>query len=161
MAKTSKLEITHRPRRLRRHPSRRALVAETVLRTEDLIAPLFVIDGKGRPEPITSMPGVFRLTIPDLVKECRELFKLGVPAVAQHSRERPGDSATLGRLPAHGEGAGDFRPRQFENARPRRGRLQVGEHAGEGERRRAVSGPHLKRGRRPGGYRARLNGRDA
>jgi porphobilinogen synthase len=82
MAKTSKLEITHRPRRLRRQPSRRALVAETVLRVEDLIAPLFVIEGKGRPEPIASMPGVFRLSIPDLVKECRELAKLGVPAVA-------------------------------------------------------------------------------
>src|SRR6186997_2998347 len=75
-------EITHRPRRLRRYPTRRALVKETALRAEDLIAPLFVIDGKGRPEPITSMPGVFRLTIPDLVKECRDLFKLGVPAVA-------------------------------------------------------------------------------
>lgn len=82
MAKTSKLDLIHRPRRLRRHASRRALVAETVLRAEDLIAPLFVIDGKGRPEPITSMPGVFRFTIPDLVKECRELHKLGVLAVA-------------------------------------------------------------------------------
>ena len=82
MAKTSKLEITHRPRRLRRQPSRRALVAETVIRVEDLIAPLFVVDGKGRPEPISSMPGVFRLNIADLVKECRELHKLGVPAVA-------------------------------------------------------------------------------
>src|SRR6478609_616078 len=82
MAKTSKLEITHRMRRLRRQPTRRALVAETVLRLEDLIAPLFVIDGKGRPEEIASMPGVFRLSIADLVKECRELHKLGVPAVA-------------------------------------------------------------------------------
>lgn len=82
MAKTSKLDLIHRPRRLRRHASRRALVAETVLRAEDLIAPLFVIDGKGRPEPIASMPGVFRFTIPDLVKECRELHKLGVLAVA-------------------------------------------------------------------------------
>src|SRR6186997_2928686 len=75
-------EITHRPRRLRRYPTRRALVKETVLRAADLIAPLFVVDGKGRPEPITSMPGVFRLNIAVLVKECRELVKLGVPAVA-------------------------------------------------------------------------------
>jgi len=82
MAKTPKLEIAHRPRRLRRQPSRRALVAETVLRTEDLIAPLFVVEGKGRPDPIASMPGVFRLCINDLVKECRELHRLGVPAVA-------------------------------------------------------------------------------
>jgi len=82
MPKPAALSLTHRPRRLRRQPSRRALVAETVLRVEDLIAPLFVIDGKGRPEEIASMPGVFRLSIADLVKECRELHKLGVPAVA-------------------------------------------------------------------------------
>src|SRR5882757_7393951 len=82
MAKTTKLDLTHRPRRLRRQPSRRALVEETVLRAADLIAPLFVVDGKGRPEAISSMPGVFRLNIADLVKECRELAKLGVPAVA-------------------------------------------------------------------------------
>ncbi len=82
MAKTNKLELIHRPRRLRRQPSRRALVTETVLRVEDLIAPLFVVDGKGRPEVIASMPGVFRLNIADLVKECRELHALGVPAVA-------------------------------------------------------------------------------
>ncbi|HWA25862.1 MAG TPA: porphobilinogen synthase, partial [Lacunisphaera sp.] len=82
MAKTPKLELVHRPRRLRRHSSRRALVAETVLRAEDLIAPLFVVDGKGRPEAIASMPGVFRLNIADLVKECRELHRLGVLAVA-------------------------------------------------------------------------------
>src|SRR5882757_1496990 len=82
MAKINKLELVHRPRRLRRQPSRRALVAETVLRVEDLIAPLFVVDGKGKPEAIASMPGVFRLSIADLVKECRELHELGIPAVA-------------------------------------------------------------------------------
>src|SRR5450756_2632115 len=82
MPKDFKLALTHRPRRLRRQPSRRALVAETVLRVEDLIAPLFVVDGKGRPEPIASMPGVSRFNITDLVKECHELHSLGVPAVA-------------------------------------------------------------------------------
>lgn len=82
MAKKSKLALTHRPRRLRRQPTRRALVAETVLRVEDLIAPLFVVEGKGRPEPIASMPGVNRFNLVDLVKECAELHALGVPAVA-------------------------------------------------------------------------------
>ena len=82
MAKTNKLELIHRPRRLRQQPSRRALVAETVLCVEDLIAPLFVVDGKGRPEPIASMPGVCRVNLADLVRECRELHGLGVPAVA-------------------------------------------------------------------------------
>ena len=82
MAKKSKLALTHRPRRLRRQPTRRALVAETVLRVDDLIAPLFVVEGKGRPEPIVSMPGVSRFNLVDLVKECAELHALGVPAVA-------------------------------------------------------------------------------
>jgi porphobilinogen synthase len=82
MAKITKLDLPQRPRRLRRAPTRRALVEETVLRAADLIAPLFVVDGKGRPEPIASMPGVSRLNISDLVRECRELHRLGVPAVA-------------------------------------------------------------------------------
>ncbi len=82
MAKKSKLTLTHRPRRLRRQLTRRVLVAETVLRVENLIAPLFVVEGKGRPEPIASMPGVNRFNVVDLVKECSELHALGVPAVA-------------------------------------------------------------------------------
>jgi porphobilinogen synthase len=82
MAQTSKSDLPFRPRRLRRFATRRALVAETFLRAEDLIAPLFVVEGRARPDPIASMPGVFRLSIGDLVKECRELHRLGVPAVA-------------------------------------------------------------------------------
>ncbi len=77
-----KLNLVHRPRRLRRTAGLRAMVEDTVLRSKDLIAPIFVIDGKGRPEAISSMPGVYRLNISDLVKECRGLRKLGVLAVA-------------------------------------------------------------------------------
>ena len=77
-----KLELTHRPRRLRRTASLRALVEETVLRPQDFIAPLFVVEGKGAPEAVGSMPGVFRFNLADLGKECRALWKLGVPAVA-------------------------------------------------------------------------------
>ncbi len=82
MPKDSKLNLTHRPRRLRRQSSRRILVEETVLRAADLIAPLFVVEGEGAPEPIASMPGVSRFNVADLVRECRELYDLGVPAVA-------------------------------------------------------------------------------
>ncbi|MSU25599.1 MAG: porphobilinogen synthase [Opitutus sp.] len=82
MADPLKLALTQRPRRLRRTAALRAMVEETVLRPADFIAPLFVVDGKHRPEEIKSMPGVFRLCIADLVKECRALAKLGVPAVA-------------------------------------------------------------------------------
>ena len=82
MTENFKLDLTQRPRRLRRTAALRAMVAETVLRPADFIAPLFIVDGKGRPEEIKSMPGVFRLNIADLVKECRVILKLGVPAVA-------------------------------------------------------------------------------
>src|SRR5438094_9859541 len=82
MPEPFKLEITHRPRRLRRTASLRAMVAETVLRPDDFIAPLFIVEGKAAPEAIKSMPGVFRLNVTDLVRECRALHKLGVPAVA-------------------------------------------------------------------------------
>ena len=82
MPNSFKLNLVQRPRRLRRTPSLRAMVADTVLLPTHFIAPLFVVDGKGRPEPIASMPGVFRLNIADLVRECRELRKLGVPAIA-------------------------------------------------------------------------------
>jgi len=77
-----KLNLVHRPRRLRRTAALRALIEDTVLRPSDLVAPLFVVEGRGRPEPIASMPGVSRLSIPDLVRECRALRKLGILAVA-------------------------------------------------------------------------------
>lgn len=76
------LDLIERPRRLRRTASLRAMVKETVLTPADFIAPLFVIDGKGAPQAIKSMPGVFRYNVKDLVKECRALHRLGVPAVA-------------------------------------------------------------------------------
>jgi porphobilinogen synthase len=82
MPNSFKLNLVQRPRRLRRTAGLRALVEEVSLRPEDLIAPLFVIDGQGGPEPIDSMPGVSRLNLADLVKECRLLRKLGVLAVA-------------------------------------------------------------------------------
>lgn len=82
MPETTRFTFTQRPRRLRRTAGLRAMVEETVLRPADFIAPLFVVDGKKAPDPIGSMPGVFRLNVNDLVKECRALAKLGVPAVA-------------------------------------------------------------------------------
>lgn len=82
MSSDFSLVLGERPRRLRRTESLRALVRETVVRAEDLIAPLFVVDGSPAPEEIASMPGQFRLNIKDLVKECRALAKVGVRAVA-------------------------------------------------------------------------------
>lgn len=82
MSANFKLDLINRPRRLRQSRAIRSLVEETVLRPADLIAPLFVVEGDAAPEPIASMPGVFRLCLRDLIEECRVLQKLGVPAVA-------------------------------------------------------------------------------
>ena len=71
-----------RPRRNRKSASVRNLVRETSLTPHDFIAPLFVIEGKNMSQPIHSMPGVSRLSIDLLVKECIELYKLGVPCVS-------------------------------------------------------------------------------
>ena len=70
-----------RPRRLRRTPALRDLVAETDVRTSDLIAPLFVREGISEPQPIVSLPGVVQHTRESLRKEVTELAALGVRAV--------------------------------------------------------------------------------
>jgi porphobilinogen synthase len=70
-----------RLRRLRRTPALRRLVAEARVSVDDLVAPLFVKDGIGAPEPISSMPGVVQHTQESVRKEVRALADLGVPAV--------------------------------------------------------------------------------
>jgi len=70
-----------RPRRLRRTPALRRLVAETTLSPDDLIAPLFVKEGIDAPEPVSSMPGVVQHTLTSLRAEVKTLAALGVPGV--------------------------------------------------------------------------------
>ena len=82
MSDTFKLELNRRPRRTRRTTSLRALVRETEISPRHLIQPVFVVDGESSPEAIDSMPEIFRLSITDLIKECRELVDLGISAVA-------------------------------------------------------------------------------
>ena len=82
MTNEFKLDLTRRPRRMRRTASLRALASETEVLPQHLIQPVFVIEGEGAPEAIDSMPGIFRLSIKDTVAECRELHGLGVSGVA-------------------------------------------------------------------------------
>jgi porphobilinogen synthase len=70
-----------RHRRLRYNPLVRDMVRETVLTKNDLIYPLFVVPGTKVKNPVKSMPGVFQLSIDELVKECKEVRDLGIPAV--------------------------------------------------------------------------------
>ena len=71
-----------RPRRMRRDDSTRRLMRENHLHVDDLIYPMFIIEGKATREPVESMPGIERLTIDELLKEADELVKLGIPAIA-------------------------------------------------------------------------------
>ncbi|HQV42373.1 MAG: porphobilinogen synthase [Moraxellaceae bacterium] len=71
-----------RLRRLRKNDFSRRLVRENTLTANDLIYPVFVLDGENRREPIISMPGIERLSIDLLVKEAETLAALGVPAMA-------------------------------------------------------------------------------
>ncbi len=68
-----------RPRRLRKNLSIRRMVRETQLLPDQLVMPLFVTEGRGG--PVRSMPGVSQLSISQVVKEAKEVFKMGIPAV--------------------------------------------------------------------------------
>jgi len=74
--------ITHRPRRLRRTETLRRMVRENILRVEDLIYPLFVMEGDGQREEVPSMPGCYRYTLDLLLDEVREAYGLGIGAIA-------------------------------------------------------------------------------
>ena len=67
---------------MRRDDFSRRLMRESHLTTDDLIYPLFVIEGRRQREPVPSMPGVERLSLDELVRECQEAMALGIPAVA-------------------------------------------------------------------------------
>ncbi|MCZ8131176.1 MAG: porphobilinogen synthase [Steroidobacteraceae bacterium] len=71
-----------RMRRMRRDDFSRRLMRETVLTTNDLIYPMFVVEGRGQRVPVPSMPGIERVSIDLLVQEAEELAELGVPAIA-------------------------------------------------------------------------------
>jgi porphobilinogen synthase len=71
-----------RMRRLRADEQRRRLVAENRLSVNDLIYPMFVVEGDEQRQPVNSMPGIERLSIDLLVKEARELSAMGIPAIA-------------------------------------------------------------------------------
>ncbi|WP_320151748.1 porphobilinogen synthase [uncultured Tolumonas sp.] len=71
-----------RPRRVRKHEFSRRLVRENRLSVDDLIYPMFVLDGENRRESISSMPGIERLSLDLLLKEAEELVQLGIPAIA-------------------------------------------------------------------------------
>jgi porphobilinogen synthase len=71
----------HRPRRLRQHPQIRRMVQENVVTQADLIYPLFAVPGDGIAQEVTSMPGVYQLSVDKIVEEAKETYDLGIPAI--------------------------------------------------------------------------------
>ncbi len=92
----SKLALTHRPRRLRRTEAIRSLVRETRLTPDCLLYPLFVCEGEGVRRPVSSMPGVFQLSVDEAVKEAGAAKAEGIPGVL------------LFGLPAHKDAVGSL-----------------------------------------------------
>ncbi|MDH6257947.1 porphobilinogen synthase [Bradyrhizobium sp. BR13661] len=76
------LDLTIRPRRNRKAEWARRMVRENVLTTDDLIWPLFLIDGNNKREQIASMPGVDRLSVDQAVREAERAMKLTIPCLA-------------------------------------------------------------------------------
>jgi len=75
------MDLIKRPRRLRTSEAVRRLVRETSVSVDDLIYPLFIVEGNGIKNEIPSMPGVYHLSIDNMLKELEEISKLGIPGV--------------------------------------------------------------------------------
>ena len=76
------MENSNRPRRMRKDEFSRRLMREHHLRTDDLIYPVFVMEGRQKEEAIPSMPGIKRQSIDLIIETAKECFKLGIPAIA-------------------------------------------------------------------------------
>jgi len=82
VAESHRLDLTHRPRRNRKAEWARRLVREHELTTNDLIWPLFLIEGEKKRVPIAAMPGVDRLSVDEAVREAERAARLDIPAIA-------------------------------------------------------------------------------
>jgi porphobilinogen synthase len=71
----------YRPRRLRRTETMRRMIRETTLTVNDLIYPLFVMPGRDIKNPVRSMPGVFQLSVDQLLEELKSVVALEIPAI--------------------------------------------------------------------------------
>src|ERR1700752_5056742 len=91
-----------RPRRLRATPELRSLVRETHLNAGDCILPLFIVSGEGVKRAISSMPGVYQMSIDVAVKECEEIHKLGVGGIILFGIPAVKDEFATGAYDDHG-----------------------------------------------------------
>src|SRR5229473_8299045 len=90
------LDLVVRPRRNRKAEWARRLVRENVLTTDDLIWPLFVVDGHNQRTGVASMPGVDRLSVDQAVRDAERAVKLNIPCIALFPYTEPGLRDELG-----------------------------------------------------------------
>src|SRR5258706_7818310 len=84
------LDLVVRPRRNRKAEWARRLVRENVLTPDDLIWPLFVVDGHNKRDAVASMPGVDRLSVDQAVRDAERALKLNIPCIALFPYTEPG-----------------------------------------------------------------------
>ncbi len=82
VAPVARLDLPIRPRRNRKAEWTRRLVRESVLTADDLIWPLFLVDGSKKRMPVASMPGVERLTVDEAVRDAERAANLAIPCIA-------------------------------------------------------------------------------
>lgn len=92
----------YRPRRLRQSPALRRLVAETHLNVGQLVLPFFAVPGRKVRRPVKAMPGVFQLSVDELVKDAARAHELGVPAVLLFGIPEKKDARASGAYAANG-----------------------------------------------------------
>ena len=94
------MNITHRPRRNRKNEAIRSLVRENSVSVNDLILPLFLIEGKNKKVEVASMPGIFRLSADLMLKEIEDCLKLGIttfdifPALSDELKDKKATEST-------------------------------------------------------------------
>jgi porphobilinogen synthase len=91
-------------RRMRRDDFSRRLMRETVLTPDDLIYPVFVVEGKGQRQKVPSMPGIERLSLDELAKDAKVIRKLGIPAIALFPVTDPSAKSLDGRAAFNPDG---------------------------------------------------------
>lgn len=111
-------DLIYRPRRLRRTASLRSMVQETHLRVEDLIYPLFLIDGEDQQVEVDSMPGCYRYSPDRLLQEVEESAELGIPAIALFPVEPEEKKDSTGSESYNPEGLIQSTVRQLKQAFP-------------------------------------------
>ena len=108
-------------RRMRRDDFSRRLMRETVLSVDDLIYPVFVLDGKGRREAVASMPGIERFSIDLLLEHLSEVVAAGVPAVALFPVTAPESKSDDAREAYNPEGVAQQTVRALKQTYPQLG----------------------------------------